>query len=351
MCVLKADGYGHGAVMLAKRLEKEGCDAFGVAALDEGIELRRAGVSSFILLLNHIHPLRVNEALENGLTMTVFSVEMAERISNLAIKKTGIHIKIDTGMTRVGFSVDEAFECIKHIHTLPNIEIEGIYTHFASAEVADKIFTRIQTERLNKVISDIENAGIFIKTKHACNSAGSMIYSAAYFDMVRLGISLYGCYPDENIDKTVVNLKPAMQLKTQICRINNVGAGVPVSYNGMYVTTRPTRIATLQAGYLDGLSRLMRDKLHVLINGQSVPVIGRICMDQCMADITDVQGEVLVNDEAVFYGEQNGATAPVENLAEYMGTNSYEIFTKVPRRVPRYYTENGKVVGVVNYLI
>ena len=350
MCVIKANGYGHGSASLAKRLEKDGCSLFGVATLDEGLELRRSGIKSFVLLLNHIAEDRVCEALENDLTMTVFSKEMAEAISAAAKKTTKIHIKTDTGMTRVGINPDEALEAVKYIHSLPNIEIEGIFTHFSSADETSREYTNMQIERFNKITSEIENAGISIPIKHAANSAASIMYPDAYFDMVRVGISLYGCYPSEEVDKSRIDLKPCMQLKTQIIRINEVEPGVAVSYGRLFITERKSRLATIPVGYADGISRVLATKLVVLVNGQAAPVIGKICMDQCVVDITDIKGDVKVADEAVIYGEQKGGFIPVEQVAEQMGTINYEILCLTSRRVLRYYTENGKMTSMVNFL-
>jgi len=350
MCVLKANAYGHGSCTLAKRLEKEGCDAFGVASLDEGIELRRSGVTAFILLFNHVAKERIGEALEHNLTMTVFSREMALHISERAANPVKIHIKTDTGMTRVGFNPGETLESVKYIHSLPNIEIEGIYTHFSSADEAGGAYTITQIDKLKAIYEEVENAGIPIKIKHAASSGGSINYPEARFDMVRIGISVYGCYPSEDIDKRIIDLKPAMQLKTQIVRINEAEPGTAVGYNRLFVTGRKSKIATILAGYADGIGRTMTGKLKVLVNGQTAPVIGRICMDQCMVDITDIAGEVAVSDTVVIYGEQKGAVIPVEQVAALIGTVNYEILCMMPRRVPRYYTENGEITGVVNFL-
>jgi len=350
MCVIKANGYGHGSVALAKRLEKDGCDAFGVATLDEGLELRRAGISSFILLLNHIAEDRINEALESNLVMTVFSTQMAKSISDLAKKPTRIHIKTDTGMTRVGLNPDETLGAVSYIHSLPNIEIEGIFTHFSSADETDRDYTNMQIDRFNKIFSEIKDAGIEIKIKHAANSAASIMYPEAYFDMVRVGISLYGCYPSEEVDKPRIDLKPAMSLKSQIIRLNDVPSGISVSYGRLFTTERQSKLATIPVGYADGISRVLATKLKVLVNGQTAPVVGKICMDQCVIDVTDIKGEINVSDEVVIYGEQKGGFIPVEQVASQMGTINYEILCLTSRRVLRYYTENGKITSMVNFL-
>ncbi len=352
MCVIKANGYGHGSCQLAKRLVAEGCEAFGVATLDEGIELRRKGIEIPILLLNHIAKDRISEALENNLTLTVYSRDMAEAVSRVAAGKIAkIHIKIDTGMTRVGINPDVAAESIKYINSLPNIETEGIFTHFSSADETDTAYTKMQIERFKGVLSELDKMGINIKIRHAANSAATMMYPEAHFDMVRIGISLYGCYASEEVDKSRIDLKPGMQLKTQILRINSVTDGVSVSYGRLFTTNRESRLATIPVGYADGISRVLAQKLKVLVNGQLAPVVGKICMDQCVVDITDIEGEVNELDEVVIFGEQKGAFIPVEQVASQWGTINYEILCMVARRVPRYYTEDGKFVGIANFLI
>ena len=350
MCVIKANACEHGSVAVAKRLEKEGCDTFAVATLDEGLELRRAGIASLILLLNHISFERVGEALENELTMTVYSIEMAKCISGTANKPAKIHVKIDTGMNRVGLDFSEAAKIVKNISVLPNIEIEGVYTHFSCADECETTFTDLQVYCFDKVCAEIENAGVPIKIKHAANSAAAIMYPQTHYDMVRVGISLYGCYPSDEVDKTRVNLKPVKQLKTQIIRIHETEPGAAVSYGRKFITERKSILATIPVGYADGVSRVLSGKLMVLINGQAAPVVGRICMDQCIADITDITGEVNIFDEVVIYGEQKGAVITVEQVASQMGTINYETLCTTSRRIPRYYIENGEITSEVHYL-
>lgn len=357
MCVLKANAYGHGATALAKRLEKEGCDAFGVATLDEGLELRRAGIKSFILLFNHVAKDRIIEAIEADLTMTVYSLELAkaaaEAFSKMNIRSLlKIHIKIDTGMNRVGFSPSEAANAIKKIAALPCLEIEGLYTHFSSSDETDTDYTNMQVERFDKVCKDLEKDGIKIAVKHAANSSGAISYPNSHFDMVRIGISLYGCYTSNEVVPPCPDfLKYALQLKTQIFHIKEVEKGAAIGYGRAFIAKRKTKLATIPIGYADGLSRVMMGKLKVLINGQLAPVVGKICMDQCMVDITDIKGEVKILDEVVIFGEQGGVMNTVEAVAETMGTINYEILCMVMPRVPRIYYEGGKVCKKVNYLI
>ena len=351
MCVVKANAYGHGAAVIAKRLEKEGCDMFGVAALEEALELRRAGVRADILVLNHIDKARICEAVENNITLTLFSKDMAECISGSSIKTAKVHVKIDTGLNRVGFKPNEALEAVQFICTLPNIEIEGIFTHFASAGAPDATYTKYQKNELLKVFAELESAGIDIKFKHCANSAATISYPDMHFDMVRAAIAVLGHYPSEAIDKSRINLKPSMQLKTQIIRIIDLEPGSPVGYGGTFVTSRKTKLATIPIGYGDGLSCRLAGKLKVLVNGQAAPVVGTLCMDQCMVDITDITGDVAVYDEIVIFGEQKGAFISVEQVAAQMGTVHYELLCLPSRRVPRYYIENGKVIDRVDFIL
>jgi alanine racemase len=253
-------------------------------------------------------------------------------------------------MTRLGFYPQDVPEAVKYISLLPNIFIEGVYTQLSSADEADRAYTDFQLEKTREAFSQIEDAGVAVKIKHAANSAAAIMYPDSYLDMVRIGISLYGCWPSEDVDKTRIDLRPAKQLKTQIIRLSEVPPGIPVSYGRHFVTKRPSRIATIPIGYADGISRVLAGKLVVLVSGQIAPVVGRICMDQCMVDITDVKGDVNLYDEVVIYGAQNGVVLPVEQIAEQMGTINYEMLCLTSGRVPVYYIENGKIVSMVDYL-
>ncbi|MCL2406517.1 MAG: alanine racemase [Defluviitaleaceae bacterium] len=342
MCVLKAWAYGHGEAALAKRLAAEGCANFGVATFDEAIELRKH-VNSPILVFNHVGDGNIGFAILNSVTLTVYDLVYAEKVSTVASKlgKTAdIHIKIDTGMTRVGFNLGDADNAVRRIDEMPNVNIVGIYTHFACADEADRTYTEMQIMRFKAVAAEakviLDRPIIF----HAANSAASLMYPSAYCDMVRLGISLYGCYPSEAVEKTRANFKKALSLKTRIYRVNTVPVGTKVSYGGIFITQRETKIATLPIGYADGVSRGLSGKLHVLVNGYRAPVIGRICMDQMMVDITDVNGGVCVGDEVVIIGKQGADEITVEEIAALMGTINYEVLCLIGRRVPRIYVGN-----------
>lgn len=354
MCVIKANGYGHGAVALGLRLQGCGCGFFGVAALDEAVELCRAGITAPILVLNYVHPERAAEALVYpNIRLTLIDLDSARRLSRTAVEmkttakvlsKVKVHIKLDTGMTRVGFNTDAAVAAAVEIHGLPGIAVEGLFTHFAVADETDPAYTELQFERYMRAADEIKAAGVHIPVRHVCNSAATIRFPRMHLDMVRVGISLYGCYPSEEVDKSLVALLPAMQLKTRVIRVNEVGPGVSVSYGRTFTTARQSRLATIPVGYADGVSRLMAG-MNVLVNGREAPIAGRVCMDQCVVDVTDA-GEVRVGDEVVIFGDG----LPVERAAAVMGTINYEVLCMVARRVPRHYMLGGNEEKVVNYL-
>ena len=349
MCVVKANAYGHGAATCARKLEEAGCTNFGVATLEEAVELRKGGINSKILVFNHIDEKMVPDALELGIDLTVYSYEAARAVSRHAKSPTGVHIKLDTGLNRVGFKPQEALRQIAKINALQNIHIEGVFTHLASAFLPDRTYTVFQTEVFLDIVKELESAGIRVGVKHMANSAAVISHPDTHFDMVRVGISLYGCYPSEEAESSGVALLPCMSLKSCIFRLIELEPGQAVSYGGLFVTKRKTKLATIPIGYADGVSAVLTGKLEVLVNGQRAPVVGKICMDQCMVDVTDVEGEVSLFDEVVIFGEQKGGFIPVEQPAGQIGTINYEMLCMVSRRVPRYYVEGGKIVGRVEF--
>lgn len=354
MGVVKANAYGHGAVTISRALLDAGADYLAVATLDEASELRKAGIQAPLLLLNHIDVDQCDSAVQFGLTQTVYHQNQANAISEAAVhnkKQVKVHVKIDTGMTRVGLKWDEAANEILKYARLPGIELEGIFTHFASAEELDGTYTKMQFERFMWLIGELKKSGLEIPLKHVCNSAAAIRYPQMHLDMIRPGIALYGCYPSDEVEKSSILLKPTMELKTKVIRINEADAGVSVSYGRIFTTQSKTRIATIPVGYADGYSRLLTEKAKVLINGQTAPLIGKICMDQCMVNITDILGEVEVGDEVVLFGQQKEKEILPEDLGRLMGTINYEIISSVARRVPRYYIRDGKYASSENYLI
>lgn len=358
MSVVKADAYGHGVFETVQTLLENGADRLAVSMLDEAIQLRKSGVTVPILILSYTDPGRAEELIQYDITQTVFSMELAKSLSEAAValsKSIKVHIKIDTGMTRVGFT--PGYDAVKHvveISRLPGIVVEGLFTHFSKADEWDKSYTNMQFERFTSLCTELNRIGVFIPIKHVANSATAMSYPEMHLDMIRPGIIQYGLYPSDEVDKARLDLKPAMTLKSKVIMVKKVEAGVAVSYGGTFVTERETYIATLPIGYADGYSRLLSNKASVLIHGEYAKVIGNICMDQCMVDVTDlVQAgiPVSVGDEAVLFGRQGEKEITVSQLAEFMGTISYELVCIIGKRIPRIYMKNGKVANVLNYLL
>lgn len=340
MAVVKADGYGHGAVEVAQILEKEEVDYLAVAIAAEGAELRAVGITRPILVLGYTPAASVGVLIENDLTQTIFSYEMAKYISYEASKlekKVKIHIKVDTGMGRIGFlphptSIEEIME----INKLPNIEIEGIYTHFSSADEEDPAYTKKQNSIFNGFLKELGEVGIDIPIAHAANSAGIIMHRYTHSNMVRLGISLYGHYPSDVVKSYPVGLVPAMSLKTQVVHIKKVPKGQSIGYNRKYTTKDTTKIATIPIGYADGYARGLSNKGRVLIRGEYAPIIGNICMDQFMVDVTHIN-YVAVGDEVVLFGKQEGNEITVEEIAHMLNTINYEVICMIGKRIPRLY--------------
>lgn len=355
MGVVKADAYGHGVMETVRTLLDNGVTRLAVSMLDEAIQLRQNGINVPILILSYTDPIRAEEIIRNDVTQTVFSHDLAEALSEAAVrlgKNIKIHIKIDTGMTRVGFMPGySAVKDVVRISKLPGIIIEGLFTHFASADEADRSYTYMQFERFMSIVSELNRIGVYIPLKHVCNSAGIIGYPEMHLNMVRPGIVLYGMYPSEEVDKTKIDLKPAMTLKANIILVKKVEADTCISYGRIFKTCRESRIATLPIGYADGYTRLLTGKGKVLVNGQLAPIVGKICMDQCMIDITDISGDVKVGDEAVLFGRQKGSEIKIEDVAAGIGTINYEVACIIGKRIPRVYLKDGKIHNVLNYLI
>jgi len=353
MGVIKANAYGHGSVEIAKTLMEEGMDYFAVASIEEAIELRRNKIHIPILVFGDTPPRRCAEIIEYDLTQTIFHLELAKELSHVAQntgKKGKVHIEIDTGMNRVGFSKSNAIENIKELLTYPGLEIEGIYTHFACADEKDSIYTTMQFEGFMDIIKKLQSQGVDIPIKHTCNSAAAIAYPEMHLDMVRIGISLYGCYPSRDFCKDEIHLKPVMSLKSSVVRINQLEVCERISYGGIFKAERKSRIVTIPIGYADGLTRILTKKAFVLIHGQRVPIVGNICMDQCMVDTTDIGYNIQLGDEVVIFGEQEGSKILADEIGDLLGTIHYEILTMVSRRVPRYYLKEEVILSRENYL-
>jgi alanine racemase len=355
MGVVKADAYGHGVLQTAKTLLDSGVSRLAVSMIDEAIQLRNSGIDAPILVLSYTDPVRAEEIIINNVTQTVFSHDLANALSEAAVRlnrNTKVHIKIDTGMTRVGFMPGySAIKNVVEISKLPRIIIEGLFTHFASADEKDRDYTYMQFERFMSIFSELQRIGVYIPIKHVANSAAIIAYPEMHLDMVRPGLILYGLYPSEEIQKQVVELKPAMTLKANVIFVKDVEKDTSISYGRIFTTSRESKIATIPIGYADGYTRLLNGKARMLINGEFADVVGKICMDQCMVDVTGLGSPIKVGDEAVIFGEQLGKTIRVEDIANSIVTINYEVICLIGKRVPRVYTQDGLVCNVLNYLI
>lgn len=353
--VVKADAYGHGFLEVAKTLIKNGVTYLAVSMLDEALQLRKQGISTPILILSYTDPIRCDEIVLNDITQTVFSYDLAKALSLSAQKlnkNVKIHIKIDTGMGRVGFQTGySSIKTIIDICKLPNLIVEGIFTHFASADESDKSYTYMQFEKFMNICNELKRVGIIIPIKHVCNSAGIMEFPNMHLDMVRPGIILYGMYPSSEVDKNKLNLIPAMSLKANITLVKDVEANTCISYGRIFKTERPSKIATIPIGYADGYLRSLTGKARILVNGQFAPIVGKICMDQCMADVTDVTGDITCGQQVVLIGKQGDLEIPIEEIADKLGSVNYEISCVIGKRIPRFYISDGKIYSVLNYLI
>ncbi|MDM5154627.1 alanine racemase [Bacillus sp. DX1.1] len=352
MAAVKANGYGHGAVEVAKSAIEAGVNQLAVAFVDEGIELREAGITAPILILGYTPVEATAEAIQYDIMMTIYRIEDLKGIDQVAErlgKKARIQVKIDTGMSRIGLQEEEVLPFLEELKNMKHVEVEGMFTHYSTADEIDKTYTIMQTTLFEKAVNTAKELRIHIPFIHSSNSAGSMELSNTFQNMVRVGIGIYGMYPSREVDHTVVAMQPALSLKSKVAHIKHAKKGRGVSYGNTYVTSGEEWIATVPIGYADGYNRLLSSKGHALINGIRVPVIGRVCMDQLMLDVTKAM-PVQVGDEVVFYGKQGEEEITVEEIADMLGTINYEVTCMLDRRIPRVYKENGETVSVVNIL-
>lgn len=351
LCVIKADAYGHGAVPIAEFLQNK-CDFFGVACIEEAVELIKAGITVPILILGYVSPEVYNIAVKHNIRIPIFSYEMAKALSKEAVKQNKtvpFHFCVDTGMSRIGFQVnEESADICREISLLPNIKAEGIFSHFATADEADLTKAIKQKEEFKKYISMLEKRNINVPIKHINNSAGIMNFDEA-FDMCRMGIITYGLYPSEELDKSLLSVKPAMKWLTHISHIKALEEGREISYGGTYKTTKPCRIATIPVGYADGYPRCLSNKGKVIINGKYAPIVGRVCMDQFMVDITDIE-DANMDSEVILVGKSQDAELSMEEVSNAAYSFNYELPCRISRRVPRVYYQNGKMIFATNYL-
>ena len=344
--VIKADGYGHGAIELADNL-KDIVDFFAVACMEEAMELRRNGVTLPILILAYTHPSCYEEAIREGIRLTIYDLESAQKLSKEAKKwnKTAkIHIKINTGMNRIGFKpTEEAETIIQKISQLKGIEIEGIFTHLHSADETDLASAKEQIRTFRRFTDDLRAMGIDIPIRHCANSAATIRIKEAGFDMVRMGISLYGLYPSSHVTK--LKLLPGLSWYSHVTMVKQIEKGDTVGYGATFTAKQKMQIATVSVGYADGYLRNLSNKGHVLIKGQKAKILGNVCMDQIMVDVTRIK-DVKVDDEVVLIGRSGNQIITMEALAGLGGTINYEFACGLSRRVTRRYLQKGKVVSI-----
>ena len=342
LAVIKADAYGHGAVRVGKYLEDQ-VDYFAVATAEEAMELREQGIRLPVLVLGYISPEQYSEILDYDITQTVYSLEIAEKLSEASVKagcRTKIHAALDTGMTRIGFHItEEEADRIAAISRLPGLELEGMFTHFSCADQKDKTYCGLQLEKFRRMERMLRARGVEIPVKHICNSAGIMEFDDYRFDMVRSGIVTYGLYPSEEVDKSRLPLIPALSWKSRVIHVQDVEPGLGVSYGATYTTEGPcTRIATVSAGYADGYPRALSNKGRVLIHGRYAPILGRVCMDQMMVDLSHIP-DVKVEDTVTLIGREGDRRITMEEVADPACRFNYEMARGISKRVPRIYPD------------
>lgn len=353
LAVVKTDGYGHGALQIAETLEvKDYIWGYATATLEEAVLLKKGGIRKPLLVLGCVFPEQQREAIEQEIRITVYTEEMAREISETAEglgRKAYIHVKLDTGMSRIGFLVNrDSADAIERISRLPGLVMEGMYTHFSKADEADKEFTEKQLERYLYMKRALEERKVHFRYHHCSNSAGIIDCRKANLDLVRAGIAIYGLYPSEEVKKDNVPLKPAMELISHVVHVKTVEPGTFVSYGGTFVCEKRMRIATIPVGYGDGYPRSLSSKGCVLIHGKRAPILGRICMDQFMADVTEIP-DVRFGDRVTLVGRDGSENLTVEDLSDLCGRFNYELICALGKRIPREYVKAGKVVGQADY--
>lgn len=351
--VVKADAYGHGAIDVAPVLLENGVTRLAVAVISEAVELRRAGIDCPIMILGYTPLSLADDILKYDIEQTVFSYDYALELSKIAEKrhiKVKIHIALDTGMGRIGFLSDEkSVEDVYKINKLPNIEIEGLFSHFSTADEDNKEYTYKQFDNFNYFYKKLKSRGVSVGVRHIANSAAIMDLPDTHLDGVRPGIILYGYYPSDEVNKKKLELKPVMTLKTNIVHIKTLKKGEYISYGRKFRCEKDSVIATLPVGYADGYTRLMFGKAKVIINDKFAPVVGRICMDQCMVDITEIS-TAKVGDEVILMGESHNCKFNADDIAGHIHTINYEVVCMISKRVPRVYIKNEKVIKIRNYV-
>ena len=348
LAILKADAYGHGSAVIARELEKiDKVHGYAVATLEEAIEIRSAGTFKPILILSYCFPSGFQQVVEKDIRITIFDYESALLLNEEAVnqgKKAYIHIAIDTGMGRIGITPDEkGYGFIKKVMELSNLEIEGIYTHFARADELNKTDVNLQYSKFTAFLALIEANGVFIKYKHCSNSAAIIDMPSAHMNLVRAGIVLYGLWPSDEVNKNRIDLKPVMELKSAVCFVKDVPPGSPISYGGTYVTSKNTKVATITIGYADGYPRCLSGKGQVLIRGKRANIIGRVCMDQFMVDVSDIEG-VAQGDVVTLIGQDGEEFISMDEFSATSNRINYESVCDIGKRVPRVYEKDGIIL-------
>lgn len=350
--ILKADAYGHGALPVAEAIGPL-CSFFGVSSVSEARELIRGGITKPILLLGYLHPEDIPQTVALGIRPAVFSYEEAQSISEEAVRQgveAPFHFAVDTGMSRIGFQVtEEDADICARIAALPNLVAEGIFSHYATADCRDLTGTQLQAEKFDTFCAWLEERGITIPLRHMDNSAGAM-NTGKHYDMIRCGIATYGLYPSDEVEKEKLTLQPALSWLSTVSHVKWLEPGRKISYGGTFTVERPTCVATVSVGYGDGYPRALSNRFYVLIRGKRAPILGRVCMDQLMVDVTDIPG-VAVGEKVTLIGTDGKETISVETAAEMAGSFNYEFICGIARRVPRYYFQNGQCVRQVDYLL
>ena len=334
MAVVKADGYGHGAVEVSFSALRSGANCLGVALPEEGLQLRDAGVDVPILVLGLIQPEEAYKTVGSELEQAISTIELAEALDQEARNASThikVHLKVDTGMGRIGVSPQDALELTRKVSRLKNLKLTGIFCHFSSADKSDKTFTKRQIRIFNDLVQEIEAAGFRIPKKHMANSAAILDLPESYLALVRPGIMIYGLYPSREVNRSI-KLKPAMTLKTNVIYVKSVPAGTSISYGRTFYAREKTVVATLPVGYADGYSRLLSNQSSVLIRGRHAPLIGRVCMDMCMIDVSHIEN-VQTGEEVIIFGQEPSA----DDIADKIGTINYEVVCAVGKRVPKVY--------------
>ena len=353
IAVVKADAYGHGALDVSKTLVENGATKLAVAVITEAMELRHGNINTPIMILGYT-PLEFAADLINyDIEQTIFDLEYATKLSEIALnlgKKAKVHVALDTGMGRIGFLInDNSLNEILKISSLKGLEVVGIFTQFATADESDKNYSNKQYKKFTDFNEKLISKGVNILLKHVSNSGAIIDMPNTYLDGVRAGIVLYGYYPSEDVLKQNLDLKKAISIKTQVAHVKILDKNEYVSYGRKFKTERKSIIATLPIGYADGYSRALTGKAKVIINGKFAPVVGTICMDQCMIDVTDI-GDVHVGDEVIVLGKDKDLKFDADDMAKAMGTINYEVLCMIKQRIPRVYIEDGKVKSIRNYM-